>query len=497
LTSDQTALRSSWKQRIPALCACFALATAIVPFARAFFRVEVNYNEGWNIYNAGIVANHQLLYPVKYAWTTVNYPMLSFFILAQLHRLTHDYLFTARAVSLLSLIGCSLLVGAIVRNLTGSWRASSLAGFYCLALFCTDADFYVGADDPQMFAQVFFLAGLLLYLWRRQSFFALTAAALLFVVGGSIKHNPIDFPLALLLELCLVSLRRAIWFSVWGLLFAGIAVALNTHFGGPAFLSQLLAPRGYSAIHALSQLVDVFGPLLLPFCVALFTAFILRKDEKRRIAAILLATTLVVGGYFGGGQGVSINALFSALLAMAILIGLFSQEVVSGRWEWANRPQRVYAPLLLFGWLIIPWIISGNLNPIESMHDIAAEQRRFDQDVALLRDRPGPALCESLLRCYFAGKSYDYDPFNATRFIRLGKLDASTILEEIHRKEYGAVQLDSRAQDEKGSERFEPSILAAIQSNYVPALEQEDTVIYVPKAESVRPLLFQPEQRPQ
>jgi hypothetical protein len=174
------------------------------------------------------------------------------------------------------------------------------------------------------------------------------------------------------------------------------------------------------------------------------------------------------------------------MLAMAIVIGLFSQEVVSGRWEWANRPQRAYAPLLLFGWLIIPWIISGNMNPVQSMREIAAEQRRFDQDVALLRDRPGPALCESLLRCYFAGKPYEYDPFNATRFIELGKLDASTILEKIHQQGYGAIQLDEKIQDAKDSERFTPSLLAAIQSKYVPALEQEDTVIYVPKGKVPR-----------
>jgi hypothetical protein len=484
LNSIRTTLSPSWERRIPGLCAFFALATAFVPFARAFFRVEVNYNEGWNIYNASIVANHQLLYPVKYAWTTVNYPMLSFFIFAQLHRLTHDYLFTARVVSLLSLICCSLLVGAIVRSLTDSWRASSLAGFYCLALFCTDADFYVGADDPQMFAQVFFLAGFLVYLWRRQSYIALTLAALLFVVGGNIKHNPIDFPLAVLIELCLISVGRALWFSVCGLLFAAVAVALNTHFGGPAFLSQLLAPRGYSPIHALDQLVNVFGPLLFPFCVALFTAFILRKDEKRRIAAILLATTLVVGGYFAGGQGVSINALFSGLLALAILIGLFSQEVASERWDWSTRPQAVYAPLLLFGWLIIPWLISGNWNPLHSMREIASQERRFDQDVALLRDRPGPALCESLLQCYFAGKPYRYDPFNATRFIQLGKLDGATMVGEIRRQEYGAIQLDALIQDEKDSERFNPSVLAAIEESYRPARAHEDAVIYLPKTPS-------------
>jgi len=219
LNSVQESFSFLLKKRIVWICACLALATAIVPFVRAFFRVEVDYNEGWNVYNASIVADYHLLYREKYAWTTVNYPMLSFFIQAQLHRLTHDYLFTARAVSVLSLTCCSVLVGAIVRSLSGSWQASTLAGFYCLALFCTDADIYVGMDDPQMFAQVFFLAGLLVYLWRRESLLAIACAALLFVVGGCIKHNPIDFPLAVLLELALISLRRALWFSGWGLFF--------------------------------------------------------------------------------------------------------------------------------------------------------------------------------------------------------------------------------------------------------------------------------------
>ena len=469
------------KKRIVWICACLALSTAIVPFARAFFRVEVDYNEGWNIYNASIVADHQLLYREKYAWTTVNYPMLSFFIQAQLHRLTHEYLFTARAVSVLSLICCSVLVGAIVRRLSGSWQASTLAGFYCLALFCTDADIYVGMDDPQMFAQVFFLAGLLVYLWRRESLLAIAFAALLFVVGGCIKHNPIDFPLAVLLELALISLRRALWFSGWGLFFASVAVALNVHYGGPHFLSQLLAPRGYSVGKVFDQLVNVFGPLLLPLCVALYTAFVVRKDERRRIAAILLATTLVVGGYFGGGQGVSINALFSALLAMAIVVGLFCAEVASARWRWAKRLEATYAPLLLFGWLMIPLIISGNWNPLRSLRETASAERRFDEDVALLHSRMGPALCESLLRCYFAGKPYLYDPFNATRLIRFGKLDAGVIVQEVRRQRYGTIQFDEPIRDQRDSERFDPAILAAIEENYVLALEHKDGVIYVPK----------------
>ena len=47
---------------------------------------------------------------------------------------------------------------------------------------------------------------------------------------------------------------------------------------------------------------------------------------------------------------------------------------------------------------------------------------RIQRDVAFLQAHPGPALCESLLRCAFAGKPYGYDPFNAKARNNLGVL---------------------------------------------------------------------------
>jgi hypothetical protein len=460
---------------------CFALVTAIVPFARACFRVEVDYNEGWNVYNASTVANHGLLYPVKYGWTTVNYPMLSFFLLAQLHRLTGEYLFTARALSLVGLVGCCVLVGAIVRCLGGSRVASWMAGIYCFAMFCADASLYVGIDDPQMFAQVFFLLGLWVYLRRRESLPGLLGAALLFVVGGFIKHNPVDLPLAVLVELWLVSRWRALWFSGWGLGFVAVAVWLNIHYGGPYFLSQLLAPRVYVGGKVFEQFLNVFGPLLLPFCVALFMALAVLKEERRRIAAILLATALLVGGYFGGGQGVAINCLFTAMLATAILIGLFFDEVAGRRWRWAGRRWVVHGPLVLFGWLAIPLMVWGNWNVVGRLREVAAAQRRFDMTVEMLRDRSGPAMCESLLLCQFAGKEYVYDPFNATRMIHFGKLEVGVVVNDLRQQRYGAVQLNGPVAGYTRSERFDARILAAVEESYVPVLTLEDAVIYVPK----------------
>jgi len=480
------------------LCACFALLTLAFPVSRAFFRVEVSYNEGWNIYNAKTLVDHQLLYPVAYGWRSVNYPMLSFAIVAQLHQVTHDYLFTARMMSLIGLAGSSFLVGAIVRRLGASRQAAVLAGFFCVGMFATDADVYVGSDDPQMFAQIFFLAGLLLYLWRRSSGFAIAGAALLFVVGGSIKHNPIDFPLAVLIDLALVAPRRAMWFSLCGLSLAATSVALNIHFGGPYCIVQLTSPRSWQLSKAGGDMVTMMGPLLLPFVAAICMAYVARKDAKRRIATILLATSMLVGGYFGGGRGVSYNAFFSALLAIAILCGLawdrlwkmMESETAGVIGDYSRRPGLGFAPAIFFAWLAIPWLLVPAINsgfdrnkwdPMRRMQETKLAERRFDHETAVLRNLYGPALCESLLRCYYAGKPYEVDPFNATRLIRFGKIDAKPIIEDLRLHRYAAVQLDSPIQQERHSDRFDPAVEAAIEQNYVPVLTNADGEIYVPR----------------
>jgi glucan phosphoethanolaminetransferase (alkaline phosphatase superfamily) len=123
-------IRNTFVRLLVPFCYLVSLLSAVYPFSRAFYRVEVSYNEGWNVYNAATVASHRLLYPAMFGWTSVNYPMLSFVLFAQLHRITNDYLFTARILSLVSLLICCLLVGLIVRCLTGSahpaWRCSLL-----------------------------------------------------------------------------------------------------------------------------------------------------------------------------------------------------------------------------------------------------------------------------------------------------------------------------------------------------------------------------------
>jgi hypothetical protein len=477
---------------ILACCIAFALLTAIVPFARAFYRVEVSCNEGWDVYNAALVASHGQLYPGKSGWKFVNYPMLSFVLVAQLHRWTHDYLFTGRTLSLLSLLGCCLLVAAIVRKLTSRWRPAVLAGFFCLALFCVAADYpaYIGMDDPQILALLFYMTGLWVYLKLDRSRTGVTLAALFFVLAISVKHNPVEFGLAVLVDLLMRSRRRAVWFCACGLVLLAASVGLQLHYGGSGFFAELLSPRLYSAAKAIKLTGVDLGPLVLPLGVSLYTAWRLRKDPRRRIAGLLLAIALLAGGYFLGGDGVSINAFFGAYLAMSILVGLFFASMEDG------PPRRaMYAPIVLFGWLlVIPWLVVPplddraqaqiNWDPPLALQRISAEQSRFDAEVAFLRRQPGPALCECLLRCYYAGKPYSYDPFNATRAVEFGKLNPEVIASALRGREYGAVQLAGPIGDSCRTEMFAPPILAALRESYHPALQNQDGAIYVPNSAS-------------
>jgi hypothetical protein len=336
-----------------------------------------------------------------------------------------------------------------------------------------------------MLALLFFLCGFFAYLRMGQTRLGLGLSALLFVLAGSIKQNPIEFPLAVLLDLLLISRRRALWFLACGIALLAISLGLQLHYGGPSLFTALLLPRAHLALKALKLSGIVLGPLILPLGVSIYTGWKLRKDPQRRVIAILLALAVLAGGCFLGGDGVSINSLFGAYLAMSILVGLFLSRLEDLPHPWAAS-----APAFLFGWLLIPWLVVPTLDdrrttqidwdPPLALERIASAQARIDSEVAFLRVEPGPALCESMLRCYFASKPYVYDPFNATRMVGLGKLDANVVAAALRRHQYGAIQVNGPLADQRRTEMFAPPILAAIRESYHSAFENQDGAIYVP-----------------
>lgn len=498
-------LRRNW--RILAPCIGISLLTIIVPLYRMFLRLEIHYAEGWDVYTAAIAAHHQPLYPAPYSWTMVNYPILSFYTVAGLAHFTHDYLFTGRMLCFISFLICCALAGGIVWKLTRAAVPSVLVVFLALGIFCADAEPYVGANDPQMFAHAFALAGLFIYVSKRKHGRGLGPAALLFVLAGCAKPNLIDFPLAVLVDLWLTSRRDALRFCLFAVLFGGFAILLNIHLGGPYFVAQMLSGRSYSFSHMIDNFSDLYLPILPLALIALLTAIRVYRDSSLRIIPLLFWFAQLPCIAFGGGAGVWLNTYFSGVWATTLLFGILLNEVHRHPLQWPRQLRSSWFPAIVFLWLFVPLTVTGqeratdpnapvHWSPIAAIRHLRTSEQQFDEEVAFLRAQPGPALCQSLLRCYYAGKPYVYDPFNATRMIRLGKLDPEEIVDRVQRHEYGAIQFgisltperwERPGQNDLAAILFAPPILKAIAENYVPALTNRDAegrpvcVIYVPK----------------
>jgi len=464
-----------------AVLLAFSLVTLVYPMARVFYRFEFNYNEGWNVYNIQAAMQHRPLYYPKYGWTTVNYPFLSFYIVGYVSRFIGDYLLTGRLLSLAALLLSCVLVGLIVKKLTGGRGPAVFAGAFCLGLFCSRARPAVGAVDPQMLAHPFFLFGLWAYLQAVPSTLRIAGITSLFVLGGNFKQNLLPAPISVLCDLFITSSSKAVRFMVFGVLLLALSIAVNILVGGPFFISQMLSSRAYSLVKLRFAFYSYYLPVTLPFAISVFWSIWQLQNRQARVISFYFFSSLLIGVAFSGGAGVADNTFFDSFFAMSIIMGacldlLWKAPIPNlgrgGGW-------RFLVPVLLYSTVAMTFVQRG-LNVPEWLSEFQERQRQFDAEVSFLAAKPGPAICESLILCYDAGKPYILDPFNSTRLIRLGKLNSSEIVKQIAEKKYGAIQTENPV-TQKPTERFPDDVLDAIDRYYVEALKGPNCHIYVPR----------------
>jgi hypothetical protein len=477
---EKLTARGIFKEGVPdwlvlSLLLFFVLLTFVGPLVRAFSHVEVNYNEGWNAYNAQAALHHNL-YPYKYGWTTVNYPFLSFYLIGNLSRVFGDAVMIGRMLSLISLIVICVCVGGIVKKLTGHWGAGVFAATLSLWLFIAMANSYVGMNDPQMMAQACILAAFLLYLHSEASNGMILAVAFLFALGGNIKHNLIAAPLAVFIDLLIVSRAKAARFGLFGIALLAASFYINQWLGGPFFVAQMLTPRVYS-ISKMFFSTSIVLPLAVSLIIAAAWSIRHLRERKYRAIAIYFFISLSLGIALYGGGGTVANMFFDCFLAISIIMGVLLDFLwrsdypllrKGGPWRWA-------APLVLFP---MPCI---DIPPVH-LHPLIAESKEFKSEVAFLAAQPGPAICESLLRCYDAGKPYIFDPFNSASLMRLGKLDGQLLVERIARKEFGAIQTSQPVIEmSRPNTNFTDDVMDAVERYYKIAVQDGNCVIYVPR----------------
>jgi hypothetical protein len=378
--------------------------------------VPLDPNEGWNGAHAlAAMAGHKL-YPPPDALMVNNYPPLSFYAIGALAGHGRDAVIVGRWVALAAFLATVAGIAAVLRRMECSIRAMTSGAVYFGALLLVTSD-YVGMDDPQLLGHAVELGALLLLL-RDRIFFS----ALLFALALFIKHNLLAMPLAAGLWLMAQDRRTGSVFLLWLLAFALSGLVLFQFELGTSLIGQMASPRLYSLANLGTGVTHLWWALLPGLAMAG-----LWPDRHSLFCSIYAGAALILGLVFAAGDGVDTNAFFDLGIALSLALGLVVER---GRW-----PILAAASALP---LLICLALTFRNNNFFFTGDFAKSSAR---DIAFLESRPGPALCDQLSLCLWAGKGADVDVFNVGEAIKAKARDPAPLMAMIAHHHFASMQM--------------------------------------------------------
>jgi hypothetical protein len=436
--------------------------------AALFLPLPLDPNEGWNAYHAAAAISGAPLYAGAGHFMINNYPPLSFYLMGALGRLFGDAIMAGRLVSLASFGAVGWEIFALARRL-GARPVEAVAGALLFAAALLASTDYVGMDDPQLLAEAIAGLGLLALIDKPQWTWR---AAALFVLAFFVKQNVVAMALASALWLFLRDRHAGLRFMGFGLVLFCAGLLLFRFAYGVSLLSQLASARSYSWSGLRDGIFLWLGWSFVPLAGLVVLAALLRRDEHVRLAAIMAALGIAIGVSFLGGAGVDQNVMFDADIALALGAALLLNRLAPD-WRGALLAIVCAVPLLFTA----KAQADADWNTADYwLHPFAGEAASSRSDIAFLRTHPGPALCEMLSFCYWAGKRAGVDVFNAGEAIRTGAMSDAPLVRAISKRRFSVIQFDADSSAPLGN-----AVDAAIRSNY--RLDHQDDVgsFYVPR----------------
>ncbi len=373
-------------------------------------------NEGWNAAHTLSLLTGKSLYPSPQSLMVNNYPPLSFYLVAALTKVTGDAIIAGRILSVFSFLGICASLVLVMRQMALGTHAGWVAALFFAATLLVASD-YVGMDDPQLLGHAVQLFALLLLLRGRP-----LPAAAAFAVSLFIKHNLLALPLAATLWLWQRDRGTALRFAVTGsgLVVPGLILFYLAY--GTSLLSAVASSRLISPANITS------GVSHLWWAVLPFAGLLLLRNPKREFFLIYASVALIVGLLFSAGDGVDVNAFFDLAIACALGLGLVAET---------NGARAAFCALPL------PLFLIANFhdNNFFFTPDFRAQSAR---DIAFLESRHGPAICDQLSLCLWAGKGAQVDVFNVGEQIKTGGRDPSELAQMIAVHRFAVLQLQDR-----------------------------------------------------
>jgi hypothetical protein len=198
-----------------------------------------------------------------------------------------------------------------------------------------------------------------------------------------------------------------------------------------------------------------------------------RDNPNVRFVAILAILGVLAGYYFLGGAGVDVNAMFDADIALALASALLLERL-SVRFGGEGVAAAIIAA---------PFAITLNLAATPDwltgdfwLRPGADDAETAEKNIAFLRAHPGPALCETLSLCYWAGKDAEVDVFNLGEAYKTRARHDDALVSRIRDKRYAAVEFETFSPFAL-TERVREALLANYRVDHV----DDDGVFLVPR----------------
>ena len=407
-------------------------------------RITLNANEGWNAYHAAGVVAGQPLYPSPAGLVLTTYPPLSFYIVGGLGKLIGDVMLAGRVLSLLSFVIWTIALALTAHRLGCTpAEAAFAAGLFAVNMLVF-ADYYVGVNDPQLLAHGVAAFGPFILLREPRTTSSLFVCALLFAASIFVKHNLVAIPLACVVWLLLFD-RPAGWrLMAYGALLGVTGFGACVTLFGLGFLEHVSSPRP-SSIGKLVTMTREWMPwLVIP--LAVLAILIRRLPRDRHVAfGALLATISTFAGVAGlGVVMVYWNATFDAAWGLSLTAALALNRLPSvSRITEARLRMAIVA-----GYLAIPAAVVADSasihwgSPRFWLDPRWSEVRSSAREIEFLSAHPGPALCENMALCYWAGKPAEVDFFNMRARIHRDPWREDDLLRLLESRHFSVAQID-------------------------------------------------------
>jgi hypothetical protein len=329
-------------------------------------------------------------------------------------------------------------------------------------------------DDPQLFGHALQLGGLMLVIRDPRGRYALIGAAAFFAAGVFVKHNLLVLPLAAVSWIALQDRKDAMTLVGAGAVFGATGLLLCRIAFGAEFPGQLESARTWSFGNLEQGIAAALPWMLAPFAGLLLLLHLERRDKHVLFCAIYAAMALAAGAIFQGGAGVDANALFDAAIAFSLASALILDRTTA-------RALPVVTPIAVA--MVIPLAISlvfstdGDWYSREFWrHPMSDEAQTADADIAFLRAQKGPALCESLSLCYWAGKGAEVDVFNLGQAYAAHARSDGPLVNQIGRHHFAVIEFETLAPFQ-----LTPAVLTATRRFYTPKRTSDDGTFFLPR----------------